>query len=1173
MKRIFIILFTAFLTLTGFHLKAQVTEVEVVIHTGDSIARWDDRLGTHPMGYDNERGAYAAWISNKPNKLFFDARSAADNKFFYRGGTASTYNKADRITVSNTVANLISFSKNGATLTLRAGTTDYKQFMVFRGGQTTGNFRVPDYYTTDNATNLGGVYSSQTAVVQPFNGGIFEGYIGIQPTKTTQGTGLVDAHDFLIVVHDQNGALSLIRYQDYVDSLEPTSGTALGTYIRPKDHAKNYYPLYIKTEQVLGRWAIPSDFADCNFNQFTVDGTVLKAHTGEYMQGLSTDASTYDVFTVKQVDFVVHNSTVAATNNIFTHTTSGAQFQGKDWDIDFPGKGQYYGTMPTTAHPNGVIPLFVLAAPECDGKVLSVSRVNKLETGSSGTYCNELELRDYARYYGWNGSPLNQFELRSLTPGAHATSADVMYDTYTSLQKFAIWKNEDGEYILYPAASYYWEYGESKLLPDANVNILPNAVLFYNDVNVRYSPSTPADKGNGIQIGFWNGRNSNPNIYPAGCLATSPNIMQTITDYKATPFTPDCREDWDSDLSGRFYFLQVLNPDTLDQWRRGPAFNAAFGKGGYQENGKREYVLSPQVYDNIPGINGGKFLVMLPKEMKRTDDPEYWRFPYDKVNMAAHWEVQAVKDAAGKITGYRFTNMLGDTLKFDPDLTLNSAMYGGYLNKNRLWAGANDGVNEGIKYFGRPRDTGLPWWDTTNWFDLNNLSPANPLAPVTTGYDVWKIHKMIGQEFFFIELTGHGTADIITLKFRNLPGDDWHNTDIFGAGADLINAGNGNNYYQRMIGLNLDDISELKSYDRRENFTTTPGLQLSMQAIDYVPNHGKFYPSDRAAIDAADPDWVNTNYSKFMKQDSLTAYTFLEGEYEIIEAAPADNTLRLGYTTMSINYGTETVDAAVLKVTEEKLQFIPLNSPTGDERKNAILDLHKPPGVPAAEPLSWLYDETYKWYLVKLGDKYLSFDFVNLEATTNREMVGLTFNEHLANALPVRLYQPLVGDKTESNFLFQFYIPNFTYLPEAATVAAKVRDNRIGSITRPPFPEIESTFLGTPKMSDEVCFATLSKRFVYASRGYTGLTSGDRFASIQESTGSAIPKVIKPSWLVIGCEGGIRFLDTAGKVDIFSIDGRLIKLAVLTGGEQFIAVPRGIVIVRNGSNVAKVIVR
>jgi hypothetical protein len=60
---------------------------------------------------------------------------------------------------------------------------------------------------------------------------------------------------------------------------------------------------------------------------------------------------------------------------------------------------------------------------------------------------------------------------------------------------------------------------------------------------------------------------------------------------------------------------------------------------------------------------------------------------------------------------------------------------------------------------------------------------------------------------------------------------------------------------------------------------------------------------------------------------------------------------------------------------------------------------------------------------------------------------------------------------------------------------------------------------------------------------------------------------------IFGVEGGVKFLNTTGKVDIFTIDGRLIKSAVLTGGEQTIEAPRGIAVVKNGSNVVKVVVQ
>jgi hypothetical protein len=58
---------------------------------------------------------------------------------------------------------------------------------------------------------------------------------------------------------------------------------------------------------------------------------------------------------------------------------------------------------------------------------------------------------------------------------------------------------------------------------------------------------------------------------------------------------------------------------------------------------------------------------------------------------------------------------------------------------------------------------------------------------------------------------------------------------------------------------------------------------------------------------------------------------------------------------------------------------------------------------------------------------------------------------------------------------------------------------------------------------------------------------------------------------IYGVEGGVKILNGTGKVDIYSIDGRLVKSTLITGADQTIAAPKGIVIVKNGANVAKVI--
>jgi len=60
---------------------------------------------------------------------------------------------------------------------------------------------------------------------------------------------------------------------------------------------------------------------------------------------------------------------------------------------------------------------------------------------------------------------------------------------------------------------------------------------------------------------------------------------------------------------------------------------------------------------------------------------------------------------------------------------------------------------------------------------------------------------------------------------------------------------------------------------------------------------------------------------------------------------------------------------------------------------------------------------------------------------------------------------------------------------------------------------------------------------------------------------------------IFGVKDGVRFLSTTGAVQIYSIDGRLIKSAVLNGTDQVVSAPRGIAIVKAGSNVVKVVVQ
>ncbi|MDR1632655.1 MAG: DUF6383 domain-containing protein [Dysgonamonadaceae bacterium] len=60
---------------------------------------------------------------------------------------------------------------------------------------------------------------------------------------------------------------------------------------------------------------------------------------------------------------------------------------------------------------------------------------------------------------------------------------------------------------------------------------------------------------------------------------------------------------------------------------------------------------------------------------------------------------------------------------------------------------------------------------------------------------------------------------------------------------------------------------------------------------------------------------------------------------------------------------------------------------------------------------------------------------------------------------------------------------------------------------------------------------------------------------------------------IFGVTGGVRLLNQAGKVDFYTIDGRLFKSVKITGSDQTIAAPRGVVIVRCGGKATKVLVK
>jgi len=1060
MKRKLLFLFVAFLAIAGFQqLSAQLTERLVVIHAADSTAATNNYSSTVPDADINSKLTYSSTIIYEPAPTTVNTKAGS----------------ADRFEVKQSSGNTIIFTSinGGKPLQLTSGNTTYGQFTVFK----------------DNAP-----------FSQDFNDGDFSGYLAANFSNDPTADGL------LLVVQNKAGTLQLMSYKDYLAQAKVTTNKT----------SQTWFPLYIKTEVIAGRWAIPADFAGCKYYTFTWGSDKLTVYSAEETEA-GTTKTPFNAFAVQQVDYIYDGSSTDANNLV---NVKGATFQGLGTDINGTANTDpYFGTM-DDGNLRKVIPLFKLSTPQNDCKVLSVSRQNDYTTQSQnvGVVGNKLEVRDYGEFYYYDQDNDNEYTSKTLEAGEDYNG--VGYVDYTSLQKFAIWIDEDGNMVLYPVASYAWTYGQSDTeRQEAADAILPNAVLTWNDIQVQAKTTMGADeynsKINGVQIGWWNGQNTTgvggqPAKSVTPYVGTAFNNLQNTTDYKLVSLLPDCAETT-KDLSGRFFFLQVLNPDTTGMWNsKKPNYNADFAPGKFQY--QREYVLATQV-----GADNYKHLVVVPKEQLRSTEDEYWNFPYDSVNMAAHWEVQA---AGGDYkNGYILINMLGDTLQYNIDFTNTPSPYyvnyltGGFMPVNSLIPGSpnnNSGTaaNGEDKYF----NSNTP---DKNWFDPNPLNSYYPSLLGSGGYQLtwntWTFRQLADPYKFGLNAKGDSYgADAFALELNigdkydfsvGLKLNGWAKS-----GTGSVGSGVGTTYWQQGTDLDFVDNSTLHSYTTTSEIPSCGGLMISLQPISYVPTYGPFYPGEPqdAIINTGEPGKTNT----FQKADSLTAYSFLEGNYEITEAIgvqPTDADLKLGAVARQTNDGRTVHQARLINTSDtQTVQFIPLDGAIGAQRS----DLIKATGA-TENAIDLLYGETYKWYLVKLGDSYLTFDTVNVAASVNRQKVGLVFDADLANATPVRLYQPLVGDKANNNFLIQFYMPLYTYYPNATNNDPKFVKNE--------FPLIDTNSSTTIGGGGQVCFATIvdQTNYIYAVRAYAGVgASGTRFTWLaKENTQQCVPNFIDPAWM------------------------------------------------------------
>jgi len=80
-----------------------------------------------------------------------------------------------------------------------------------------------------------------------------------------------------------------------------------------------------------------------------------------------------------------------------------------------------------------------------------------------------------------------------------------------------------------------------------------------------------------------------------------------------------------------------------------------------------------------------------------------------------------------------------------------------------------------------------------------------------------------------------------------------------------------------------------------------------------------------------------------------------------------------------------------------------------------------------------------------------------------------------------------------------------------------------------------------------------------------GVDAKGNYTDVEEVTDGATK--------VYGIDGAVKVVNAAGVVELYTIDGRKFNTVVADGTEQVIAAPRGVVIVKNGGNVEKVIVK
>jgi hypothetical protein len=216
------------------------------------------------------------------------------------------------------------------------------------------------------------------------------------------------------------------------------------------------------------------------------------------------------------------------------------------------------------------------------------------------------------------------------------------------------------------------------------------------------------------------------------------------------------------------------------------------------------------------------------------------------------------------------------------------------------------------------------------------------------------------------------------------------------------------------------------------------------------------------------------------------------------------------------------------------------------------------------------------YYRIKLFSAALNKSLFLTDAKGNTEGIlpyefnGNTTDYHYAyftDSIPASATYKAKGVSADEKFRQTF---GFKYVEEGEdAVVPNSQDPNVQAFYVVSSADFNKT--ATPKPSTKYRYlAEVNNRFVFVDKKSDALIF--QFGK-KDANGVYDGIEVVGTSGIYGVEGGIKILGGSGKVDVYTIDGRLIKSAIITSADQTIPAPKGVAIVKNGSKVGKVVVK